>query len=309
MKYLLRISLAAITAGVLGAAYVGTAISLGGGEAIAAQFGQKEVEQSKYIAVAMPLASGYYKLLVLEQISPKRACWKENGSAPTVIDPLLVTFDFTGICGRSTDSNGYSIRVAGEDLVIRYSLTIERRGDELVLIGRARDGSGPPMLIARTQGFAEGFQKFILEPGWRFSRRAFGSKTLGHIYFTNDSFSTATAGSIPPATQPTPMPSATTVTPDTAPVTPEPKPLNLAPQQGTAPIPVPGPVDLPNLPTPVAPESSVTPAPEPTPVQGIAPPAVLPEATDPQPTQLNQPPTPSPLPPPKSPATLYKKPR
>jgi hypothetical protein len=29
-----------------------------------------------------------------------------------------------------------------------------------------------------------GFMKIILEPGWRFSRRTFEGKSLGHFYFS-----------------------------------------------------------------------------------------------------------------------------
>jgi hypothetical protein len=146
--------------------------------------------------MAMPLEGGYYKLLVIEQITDKRACWSENGANPTLVEPLLVTFDFTGICGRSTDSNGYSIRVGGEDMGLAYSLRIERGNGELLLVGVSpRQSSAPKMIIARTRGMAPGFQKFILEPGWRFTRRVFNTKTLGHVYFTNESYALATSGS------------------------------------------------------------------------------------------------------------------
>jgi hypothetical protein len=49
----------------------------------------------------------------LEQIPGKQKCWSESGSNPVMIDPLLLNFDFTGICRRATDSNGYSIRLDG----------------------------------------------------------------------------------------------------------------------------------------------------------------------------------------------------
>jgi Protein of unknown function (DUF3747) len=268
LKKRLNIGLAALMAGVLGIAQAGIEVPFWGGKAIAAQFEQKEVEQTKYIAVAMPLASGHFKLIVLHQASEVRPCWREQGVAPVVVDPLLVTFDFTGICGRSTDSNGYSIRVAGEDLVIRYSLTIEGRGNELVLIGRARDGSGPPMLIARTQGRAEGFQKLILEPGWRFSRRTYGGKTLGHIYFTNDSYNTATAGSLPPLSPPSPQL-------QTEPVPPGPKLLAPPLESSTTPIPVPSPANL-SLPVSSPPPASVVvPPAAPPPVSVVSQPELI----------------------------------
>jgi Protein of unknown function (DUF3747) len=260
MKYLLRLGIAVASVAVLGGAFTKIAI--------AAQFEQKEIDdQSKYIALAMPLASGHYKLLVLQQVSKARPCWSESGNAPVVVDPLLVNFDFTGICSRNADSNGYSIRVGGEDLGLKYRLAIEHQGSELLLIGQA--AGGPTMVIARTHGMADGFQKFVMEPGWRFSRRAFKGKILGHVYFTNDSYSAATngsmasSGSIPapvapsppveipnptaPAVPATPVvipppvasepPAATPVEPAPMPAEPEPAPLPAVPQPPTPPSP------------------------------------------------------------------------
>ena len=35
---------------------------------------------------------------------------------------MLATFDFTGICNRYIDGNGYSLRIGGDDLGTRYRL-------------------------------------------------------------------------------------------------------------------------------------------------------------------------------------------
>ncbi|HEY9826638.1 MAG TPA: DUF3747 domain-containing protein [Stenomitos sp.] len=154
---------------------------------IAATFGQTEVDQNKFEAIAVPRASGYYTLLVLEQISSKKQCWRESGSKPTRIEPLLVNFNFTGICGRSTDSNGYSIRMAGKDMALNYRLSLQKQKDEVVLMGvPATSGTGKPMEIARTHGMRSGFLKLVLNPGWRFAKRSYSGKTLGHVYFTRD---------------------------------------------------------------------------------------------------------------------------
>jgi len=42
---------------------------------IAATFGQEEVEQNKFVAIAAPVGSGEHQLLILEQQSDKQACW------------------------------------------------------------------------------------------------------------------------------------------------------------------------------------------------------------------------------------------
>jgi hypothetical protein len=159
--------------------------------AFAALFGEKDVDQSKFIAVAAPFGESSHKLLILEQISDNRACWDEFGTAPTQVDPLLVNFDFTGICGRSTDSNGYSIRVDGEDLALRYSLRVTEREGDLVLLGAPNDTSEPELEIGRTYGTTNGFAKIQLNDGWQFAKRTYNDTTLGHVYL---SYSSAITG-------------------------------------------------------------------------------------------------------------------
>jgi len=166
---------------------------------IAATFSQEEVEQNKFVAIAAPVGSGEHQLLILEQQSDKQSCWSESGTNPVVVEPLLLQFDFTGICGRSTDSNGYSIRMADQDLGLHYRLSIIERDQELALIGISnRDRQAPPIEIGRTHGLNSGFSKIFLEPGWHFTKRTFQGKTLGHVYLSSNL--------APPAGIPTPAP-------------------------------------------------------------------------------------------------------
>ncbi|MUL38948.1 DUF3747 domain-containing protein [Gloeocapsopsis dulcis] len=149
-------------------------------------FKQEEVEQNKFIAIAAPLGNGARQLLILEQQSDTQACWSESGSNPVVVEPLLLQFDFTGICGRNTDSNGYSIRMANQDLGLYYRLSIIERDGEFVLVGISdRDRQAPPIEIGRTRGIHSGFSKILLEPGWQFTKRTFQGKTLGHVYLSS----------------------------------------------------------------------------------------------------------------------------
>jgi N-acetylmuramoyl-L-alanine amidase len=152
------------------------------------QFGQQEVDQSKFIAIASPYLNGEaHQLLVVEQITDARPCWLESGVAPILINPLLFQFDFTGICGRSTDGNGYSVRMGGEDLDLRYSLRVLRQEGDLVLVGAPRDRGGEELIIGRTAGMTTDFAKITLNEGWRFTKRTLGDRTLGHVYLTSDS--------------------------------------------------------------------------------------------------------------------------
>lgn len=154
----------------------------------ASTFDNIEVNPDSFVAVAAPFGENKYQLLIIEQIANRQACWSESGNNPVTVEPLLLNFDFTGICGRSTDSNGYSIRMNGEDLGLDYILRIVQRNGELVLVGtNVRDRRSPEIEIGRTNGLSSGFDKIFLDPGWRFSRRSYQGKALGHIYLTNDS--------------------------------------------------------------------------------------------------------------------------
>ena len=157
--------------------------------AIAVIFGQQEVDQNEFAVLASPYGSGSYQLLILEQLNNKRPCWSESGSNPVVVDPLLLQFDFTGICSRSTDSNGYSVRMAGRDFGLLQQLSVVKRNNDLVLISTdLTNRDAPPIVIGQTNGLPpEGqFAKIALNPGWRLTKRTDGSKVLGMVYLTSD---------------------------------------------------------------------------------------------------------------------------
>lgn len=197
--------------------------------ALAAQFGQQDIPENQAIAIATPVRNGeFYSLMILEQISNQRPCWREEGSNPVQVDPLLLNFDFSGICERQTDSNGYSVRVAGQDLAGQYRLEVDQRPGDMVL--RAvplRDRSVPPIEIGRVNGTSTGFVKIQLNPGWRFTRRTYNNQPLNHIYLTHDApldvaIASATAppiASSPPSTPiQTPPPPTTSPAPNRPPV-------------------------------------------------------------------------------------------
>ncbi|MEM6251507.1 MAG: DUF3747 domain-containing protein [Cyanobacteria bacterium P01_D01_bin.156] len=197
------------------AAAFGVAVTLAP-SASAAQFNQQSIDNNRVVAVAEPVNNGrFFKLLIIEQISSARRCWQEQPGNPATIEPLLLNFDFTGICGRSSDSNGYSVRVAGEDLGSRYRLQIERQGDNLVLVAvpSLLQRGLPRLELGRSQGSANDFVKIELDAGWSMARRVYQGQTLGHVYLTNNQsldVLLAAAGAERPApgpTTPTPSPS------------------------------------------------------------------------------------------------------
>ncbi len=151
-------------------------------------FEQQEVEQSQFIAIARPFGENKYDLLILQQLPGQRQCWSENSSNPILVTPLLLNFDFTGSCERSTDSNGYSLRLDGQDYGLDYLLRLVERNGELVLVGTHRtDPSQKEIIVGRTEGISKGFLKITLNPGWRFTKRAYQGRVLSHVYLTGDS--------------------------------------------------------------------------------------------------------------------------
>ena len=172
----------------------------------AVDFQQQEVDQNQFVAIARPYGGNKYDLLILQQIPGKRQCWQERGSNPVIIDPLLLNFDFTGSCERSTDSNGYSIRLNGQDLGLDYLLRVVERNGELVLVGTSRrNGNSEEITIGRTRGLSQGLIKIDLDGGWRFSKRAYQGRALSHVYLTGDRNAINTSQSpstLPPMAQP-----------------------------------------------------------------------------------------------------------
>ncbi|MGF1539919.1 MAG: DUF3747 domain-containing protein [Pleurocapsa sp.] len=167
----------------------------------AADITEEPVPENQVVAVAVPAGSIGYNLAVVEQIADKQQCWSETGSQPTIIDPLWTTFDFTGSCNRSTDSNGYSVRVDGQDTSLVYSLDIVERNGELQLIARNRNDRSQTT-VGKSFGKADGeYIKIYLNPGWEFTKKTVDGKVLGHFFFSGDSAAIAAAGDnipIPP---------------------------------------------------------------------------------------------------------------
>ncbi len=203
----------------------------------AAQFTETLIDQTQVIAIARPYGDRKYDLLVIEQIPKKKQCWAESGSMPVMVDPLLLNYDFTGICRRSTDSNGYSVRLDGEDYGLEYLLRIVPRGNELVLVATSRTGKAPELIIGSTQGLQAGFMKIILKPGWQFTKRTFNNKVLGHFYFSGKQSDVLNPSNVQPQT-PATLPEPSTIpTPSVPEVIPSTTPPSVTPPNTTLPKP------------------------------------------------------------------------
>ena len=158
------------------------------------------VELSNFVLVSAPIGQGERSQLnIYEQRTTKRSCFAVAAGSPAMVDPLLSTFDFTGVCNRYIDGNGYSLRIGGDDLGTRYRLSVVNTGSDIELLATpTKNPSQPTMLVARAGGAASGFVQLKLEPGWTLKRRAYGKKSLGHLYVYRDSAPVA-GSSVSPA--------------------------------------------------------------------------------------------------------------
>ena len=166
----------------------GALASLSTAHAQGSLFNAVPVDEANFVLVSAPIGSGARSQLnIYEQRSSKRACFAVSGASPAIVAPLLSTFDFSGICNRYIDGNGYSLRIGGDDLGTRYRLTVVNTGTDMELLATpTRNPSQPTFVVARAGGAGSGFLKLSFEPGWSLKRRAYGTKTLGHIYVYRD---------------------------------------------------------------------------------------------------------------------------
>ncbi|MGF1459316.1 MAG: DUF3747 domain-containing protein [Leptolyngbyaceae cyanobacterium] len=188
---------AAATIGVLGSVLT----------ANSADFEAVEVDQDAFLSVAIPAGSLVpYKLWLIRETQPGANCWAVNGDNPGVVDPIWTANSTT--CGTTSATNGYSIRVGGEELRSEYALTVEESNGELVLIGKPLRGKS--FLIGRTGGItADGYLEIDLEPGWRITQRTFEGDRLSHFYYTNDATLASLLEGEDIATGPSPTPTPT----------------------------------------------------------------------------------------------------
>ena len=153
--------------------------------AAASLFDSQPLDQERFAVLAQAVGTNRWKLLVLEQIQTRPLCWEERGDG--LVTPSLNNFDFTGICSRYLDSNGYSLRTGGSDMAssFRLRLDTDQRGLRLSAMDPDR---GVPIVVARAERpkrDRDAFVKLELEPGWSLERRAYKGRTLSHVYFAH----------------------------------------------------------------------------------------------------------------------------
>ena len=148
-------------------------------------FAAQPLQESNFAVLGRPVGREDWSLLVLEQLAAEPRCWTARPDG--LVDPSLNRFDFTGICNRFIDSNGYSLRIGGQDLASSYRLKLVQVGGELRL--QASSVSAPTdLLVGRGRvplRDRDGFVPLTLEPGWTLQRRTYQGRALSHVYLSN----------------------------------------------------------------------------------------------------------------------------
>ena len=162
----------------------------------ASVFTAQPVIDQNFVMVAAPIgSSARSQLNIYEQVSQKRPCFQEHAGSPTVVNPLLSEFDFSGICSRYLDSNGYSVRIGNEDKGTSYRLSVVKEAGDVKLMAISSSGreGAASYVVARAGGDGAGFLKLSFEPGWELRRRQYGNRGLGHLYLYRQSADQAVA--------------------------------------------------------------------------------------------------------------------
>lgn len=148
-------------------------------------FQSTDVDAERFAVLARPVGDNDWTLLVLEQLTPQPACWQARPDG--LVDPTLNRFDYTGICNRYLDSNGYSLRVADQDLGTAYRLRVQQVGSRLELQAIS-PGTSAILVVGRADiplRDRDGFVALRLEQGWDLKRRTYGERPLSHLYFAS----------------------------------------------------------------------------------------------------------------------------
>ena len=156
------------------------------GGAARSLFDSTAVPQERFAVLAQPVGRDQWKLLVLEQLKVHPRCWRARQDG--LVEPSLNRFNFSGICKRYLDSNGYSLRSGGQDLGTRFRFRLKPSGTSLRL--EALDPQQrAPLLVGQAaipaRRDTNGFVALQLEPGWALERRVYQGRQLNHLYFAH----------------------------------------------------------------------------------------------------------------------------
>ncbi|WOD38901.1 DUF3747 domain-containing protein [Nodosilinea sp. E11] len=161
------------------------------GTLLAQTFDAIAINEANFLVVSVPgSAAQPHRLYIVEQVQPNPPCWSVANTVGgrTEINALWNTFDFSGVCRLQRDSNGYAIRLNGQD-VAGARFEVNQRDGDLLLQFAPSTVSRNRITIGRTNGISStGFARITLNPGWSLAKRTFGGQIVSShlVYFTND---------------------------------------------------------------------------------------------------------------------------
>ncbi|MEM8830340.1 MAG: DUF3747 domain-containing protein [Cyanobacteria bacterium P01_G01_bin.19] len=166
----------------------------------AVSFQEKQVSQDDFAVVAVPFGYKEHRLEIVEQIPGEKQCWQESGYAPVEVDLLLLDFDHTESCRRIINTNGYTLRLDGEDERVAHVVKIVQNNGELQLVAFHKNPAKPSIVIGRTNGLSDSAMKIVLNPGWQITKRVHQGETIDHLYLSGNSGANTYSASASPNT-------------------------------------------------------------------------------------------------------------
>lgn len=192
-------------------------------------FQEQPINQEQLTVLAVPFGYQEHRLEIIEQIPGKKQCWAESGTAPVEVDLLLLNFDHSDSCRRIINTNGYTLRLNGQDERVAHVIKIVENNGELQLVAFHKDPSQPSIVIGRTNGVSNNAMKIMLNPGWQVTKRVHQGQVIDHFYLsgntglTSSSYSATSSNSVN-GTNSSSTSTSTTVTQGTAnPNSPQPQ--------------------------------------------------------------------------------------
>ena len=152
----------------------------------AVTFKEQQVDQNQFAVVAVPFGHQEHRLEIIEQVAGEKQCWQESGAVPAKVDLLLLDFDHTDSCRRIINTNGYTLRLDGDDDRVSHIVKIVQDGGELKLVAFHKDPTKPSIEIGSTDGLTNGAMKIFLNPGWQITKRVYQGQTVDHLYLSGD---------------------------------------------------------------------------------------------------------------------------
>ena len=174
-------------------------------------FGSQPLVEGATVALAQPLDSNQWKLILVEQLQPGAAsCWSRQSDGSVLLAPQISGAQASGAqvggaqesgaqltssdaaagdsrCSRLQSSSGYSLRAADGELPSPWRLRIAAgaAGLELQALNPSLNKPLTVALAPRPPAAGEGLVSFQLEPGWSFQGRTYAGRRLSHVYLAS----------------------------------------------------------------------------------------------------------------------------